>query len=189
MREYTVELIVFRRKYINEYDKEIFALTEEFGKLILKVKGVRKPLAKLKALTEPFTYSTSMIYYTLKSTSGVLLTGVLNKVFNVSYRNLNSYITLLNFFDSYIPFGISDRMIFKLFLDSLYDIDGGSFNESHFIGEFFRVAGVESGCSSCGRIDVYMYLCYPGFYCSKHKRAAGVKIKADDFLKYRKYLV
>ncbi|MCS7185298.1 MAG: DNA repair protein RecO [bacterium] len=188
MREQNTEIIVINRYSINEYDKELHALTKDFGKLIIKVQGVRKGSGKLKAMTEPFTYSVAMLYYPQKSIVAKLLTGVLNKVFEVSYKKLRHFLILQSFFEKYIPFGISEKSVFELFLNSLYDITKDRFNEANFINVCFRIVGVESGCRECGRIDIFMYLCYPGLYCSNHRKSFGVKVYAEDFLKYRKYL-
>ena len=54
MREFSAQAIVLDKENYGEHDAKVFLYSPEYGKIVAKVKSVKKPLSKLNSHLEPF---------------------------------------------------------------------------------------------------------------------------------------
>ncbi|MDD4005177.1 MAG: DNA repair protein RecO [Elusimicrobiaceae bacterium] len=73
--------VVLVKRDIREADRIVSVYTRSRGRMNLRFPGVNRPLARLKAITEPFVCSDIRIYMRAGSCSGVATGGKINSVF------------------------------------------------------------------------------------------------------------
>jgi len=134
---YKTKGIIIKKSSLGEFDQLITVYTEEFGKILLKGKSVRKNQAKLKGHLELFLNSCLMV---APGRGFDIITGAETiKSFPHLHSNLSSLFAsfyLSELIDKLIPEPEKDSQVWKLILRSFQEINQQNSNIKIIVNNF-----------------------------------------------------
>ncbi len=78
--EFTDDIIVLLRQNFRERDRMICVYSQNHGRMALRLPGVNRSDSKLKAISEPFAFSSARIYIRRNATIGCITGGKLKSI-------------------------------------------------------------------------------------------------------------
>lgn len=123
-RSYKTKAIIIKQYEVGEADRIIVVFSREFGKLVLKARGVRKILAKLKGHLELLSY-TQLEIHQGRSLDTIIGAEAINpfKKIRQNLRSTSRLYLVLEFLNKILPEGESHSKIFDRLLYLLKSLD------------------------------------------------------------------